>query len=119
TAQAAVDSFTFTPTADTYVDSSKPTTSFGTAKGMWVGANPVRKTFLSFSLANVGGRTPVGAHLQLYGLDPSAHGGDVYSISLTSWTESITYNTAPAIDGPLLGSFGSVTSSTWIQVALD
>ena len=108
-AAAKVETFVFTPVADTYVDSSAPDSGFGSASFMAVDGSPQKQAFLRFDLSGIGGGSVLGARLQLSNRDPSPSGGRVWGMSSNSWTEgATTWNTRPAIDGPQLGSFGAV-----------
>jgi hypothetical protein len=49
---ASAATATFTPAADTYVDSNSPGTSFGTAGQLGVDNSPIKRMFLKFSVAN-------------------------------------------------------------------
>lgn len=57
--------------------------------------------------------------LPLHQADDSDAGGRVWSIGSNSWTESATWNTRPAIDGPHLGAFGPVTAGAWFETDLN
>jgi hypothetical protein len=117
-APVEADSFTFTPEADAYVDASQPDASFGTAASMWVDASPVKQALLRFDLTGLAGRTVTGVRLRLHQIDSSALGGRVFAISSNDWDESVTWNSRPAIDGDLLGSFGAVATGAWYEADL-
>jgi hypothetical protein len=114
----AVDRFVFVPTADAYVSNDAPTTSYGALSYWWVDASPVRQSYLLFSLSNLAGRTIEDVRLRLYQLNSSPTGGQISSMTSTSWTESVTWNTRPAIDGAQLGSFGNVSTNVWYEADL-
>jgi hypothetical protein len=114
----AVDRFVFVPTADAYVSDDAPNSSYGTLSYWWVDASPVRQSYLLFSLSNLAGRTIVDVRLRLYQLNSSSNGGQISSMTSTSWTESVTWNTRPAIDGAQLGSFGNVSTNLWYEADL-
>jgi len=117
-APVSVDSFAFTPIADTYVDASMPTTSFGTTTSMWVDSNPQKISLLKFKLGTFQGRTVIGAHLRLYQIDSSAEGGQVWQTTNT-WNEGTTWNTKPPLSGSSLGSFGPVSTNQWYSSYLN
>jgi hypothetical protein len=117
-ATSSIDRFIFTPTADTFVNASAPTTSYGTASSMAVDTSPQEQSFLRFDLTNISGRTIEDVRLRMYQTDASPVGGRVFSMTSTSWDETITWNTRPAIDGPQLGSFGAVSTGTWYEADL-
>jgi hypothetical protein len=112
------DSFTFTPEADAYVDASQPDASFGVATSMWVDASPVKQSFLRFEVAGVAGRTVTGVRLRLRQTDASPSGGRVFGTSSSDWGENVTWNSRPAIDGGLLGTFGAVAGGRWYEADL-
>jgi hypothetical protein len=57
------------------------------------------------------------AKLRLYVTEGSKNAADVFVVSNTTWSEStITWNTRPTVDGPLLGSFTATTAGAWVEV---
>ncbi len=108
TTSPGVDTFVFTPEADTWVDSSQPSTSFGTWSSVRVDRSPQSQAFMRFRLTGLAGRKVVGAKLRLAQRDASPVGGRVFAMSSSAWSESMTWSTKPAIDGRLLASFGAV-----------
>jgi hypothetical protein len=117
-ASASIETLAFTPVADTYVDASVPGSSFGTSSSMYDDATPIKQSFLRFNVSGLGGRPVLDARLRLYNKDASPQGGRVWSISSNSWAESMTWNSRPAIDGPLLAAFGAVQTGTWYEADL-
>ena len=113
-ATSSVDRFIFSPVADTYVNASTPTTSYGTSGSIWVDSNPQEQSFLRFDLTNISGRTIEDVRLRMYQTHASSLGGRVFSMTSTTWDEAITWNTRPTIDGLQLGSFSAV--STWNRI---
>ena len=119
-AATKVETLSFTPVADTYVSSSSPDSSFGSATSMTVDGSPTKQAFLRFDLSGIEGRPVLGLRLRLNNRDPSPDGGRVWGMSSNSWTEgATTWNTRPAIDGPQLGSLGAVETGNWYEVTLD
>ncbi len=117
-ASASIETLAFTPVADTYVDASAPSSSFGSSSSMYDDASPTKQSFLRFNLSGLEGRPVLDARLRLNNKDSSPQGGRVWSISSNSWAEGVTWSSRPAIDGPLLGAFGAVQSGTWYEVDL-
>ncbi|MBV1853939.1 CBM96 family carbohydrate-binding protein [Catellatospora tritici] len=117
TAAAAVT--TFTPVADTYVQSDTASTNYGTAAELDVDNSPVRRLFLRFTVSGVSG-TVTGAKLRLRhsaSNSGSDNGGTFKAVSNTTWSETgTTWNNQPALDGATLGSLGSVSSNGWYEV---
>ena len=109
---------TFTPVADSYVDSGVPGSNFGTKTILSVDSSPVQESYLKFQLSGLTGNTVVSAKLRLYVSDNgSVKGGSVAKMSNTSWGEtSVTYSNRPAIDGPTLSSLGAVAIGGWYEL---
>ena len=110
-----------TVTADAYVQSDLPTTNFGAKPLLAVDdgttANPgtigVQHTFLRVSVSGVGPRQVTGAHLRLQVANvtnaQSVTGGLLHAITACDWNEgTVTWDTQPAIDGPVLATVGAV-----------
>ena len=118
---AAADSTTlsFTTVADTWVNAAYPTTSYGTSTRMTVDASPESQALLRFDLSTLTGKTVTGVTLRLYQGDASSSGGRVHPLPSTTWTESATWNTRPALGTDVLATFGAVSSGNWYEVALD
>lgn len=116
---AAAATSTFTPVADTYVQSDTASTGYGTSTQIVVDNSPVRRTFLRFTVSGISGQV-TGAKLRLHtisGNSGSSSGGSFRAVSSTTWSETgTTWNNQPAIDGATLGSIGSVSSSSWYEV---
>jgi|SRR5215207_6544832 len=111
---------TFTPTADTYVDKSAPSTNFGAGRYLVVDSSPVRTTFLKFSVTGLTDPV-VSATLRLHVMDhswgPSPSGGDLRTMTDTSWSESaVTYYRQPAVNGPIIARLGAVARNTWYSL---
>jgi hypothetical protein len=117
-ASAATETLSFTPVADTYVDASLPSSSFGSSVSMYDDASPVKQSFVRFNVTGLSGRPVLDARLRLYNKDSSPQGGRVWSIASNSWSEGMTWDSRPAIDGPLLGQYGAVQSGNWYEADL-
>jgi hypothetical protein len=115
---AAVTTLTVTPAADTYVGADAPSTPHGSSTHVLVDGSPQRQSFLRFVVSGTNGRPVTDVRLRLYQLDQSSTGGRVFSISSTTWPESMTWSTKPAIDGPLRATFGAVAKGAWYEVGL-
>jgi hypothetical protein len=108
---------TFTPTADTYVQSDKATSNFGSATIISTDNSPIKHMLLKFAVSGVGTRSIASVKLRLYCIDPSSFGGNFQRVADTSWSESgVTWNTAPVADSASLGSIGKVVASTWYEL---
>jgi acid phosphatase type 7 len=111
---------TLAPVADAYVDSSTPTTNYGTNAQLVVDASPVRETFLRFTLSALSG-TVQDARLRLHVADvtnaESPNGGTVAVVSNNSWTEAgLTYNNRPTSWGATVASVGAASRNTWVEI---
>ncbi|MBQ0978822.1 DNRLRE domain-containing protein [Micromonospora sp. M61] len=116
---ASAASVTFTPVADTYVQSDTASTNYGTSTQIVVDNSPVRRSFLRFTVSGVSG-TVTGAKLRLRtisGNSGSDGGGTFRRMSNTTWSETgTTWNNQPTIDGATLGTVGAVSGNTWYEV---
>src|ERR1700704_3214737 len=108
------------PVADTYVNAQNPTASSGSSRQLIADGSPTIQSFLRFDLRDV--TTSIqSARLRLHVADisngGSPAGGAVATTSNTTWSEATTtWQTRPAIDGPVVGSFGRVTRNTWVEL---
>jgi hypothetical protein len=109
-------SLTFTPSADTYVSASKPTTNYGKTTTLRLDASPDMHSYLRFSVQGLGGKTITRARLLFYVNNNSSLGFRALSVADNSWGELTTnYSNAPAL-GSLLASSGSYTTGTWVTL---
>ena len=106
----------FVPTDDATIDSSRPTTSFGTDARLTVDNSPTVHSLLRFDVTGLPACSVISASLRLTvgstADDKSAYGGDLYATSSSSWSEmTVNWNNAPA-------SSGAKVSSVATKVAL-
>jgi acid phosphatase type 7 len=119
---ASAATATFTPAADTYVADNSAGTNFGASGQLGVDASEVKRMFLRFTVSGL--TEPVtGAALRIHVDDvsgaESGNGGTFRAMSNTTWSETaVTWNAQPSIDGATLGSLGSVSRNTWVQISL-
>jgi len=107
---------TFTPAADTYVSSGSPNTNFGSAKVLEVDGDPTDITYLRFKVTGLSG-TVLSAHLRFDCVNGSSSGGTLHHMSDNSWDENTaTFNTRPAIDGPILDTCGAVSPGNMVEL---
>jgi calcineurin-like phosphoesterase family protein len=115
TPTAAGGTFTFTSISDSYVESSNPSTNYGSATQIRVDGSPDVRSYLRFNVQGLSGAV-ISATLRVYANSAVTAGYDAHSVSDNTWTESgITYNNAPPV-GSVLGSSGNVNSNTWTSV---
>ncbi len=120
--QAGSDVVTTTlmPIADTYVDSSTPSTSYGKDTRLAVDASPVHQTLLRFKLSALSG--PVSnARLRIHVKDvagaQSPSGGTLAVVNNNGWTEAgTTYDNRPTSWGATIASIGAVSRNTWVEI---
>ncbi|HEX5533596.1 MAG TPA: DNRLRE domain-containing protein, partial [Actinomycetales bacterium] len=105
--------------ADTYVDDASPTTSFGQSATLRADAKSVKRSFLLFHVQGVGGRDVLDVELRLHSVSESPFGGRIFRISSTDWTESMTWQTQPPIDGPQVAQVGAVQTEKDYDVVLN
>ena len=117
-AATAAETLTFTPEADTYVGADAPAVTHGSSSGMDADASPAKQSFVRFRVAGIAGRTVTSARLRMRQADASRTGGRVWAVSSTTWPEALTWGSRPALDGPLLATFGAVQDATTYEVEL-
>lgn len=110
------NTFTFLPLVDAYVDSTYPSTNYGTRTTLRVDASPVVRSYLRFSVNGLSG-TVAKATLRIYANSGSSTGFQVRSVSSTTWGETtITYSNAPSVSSTVTGSSGAVNAGAWSAV---
>jgi hypothetical protein len=127
---AAADAIalTFTPVADATLTAEKPTTNFGTSPTLETDHDPVKHFLLRFEVSDLQGRQVTSVRLRLVNYNAARKGGDV-RVASSAWPESgpdgvtLASATAPASPlfdpaGPVLASFGTVSSSAPAVAAL-
>jgi len=108
---------TFTPVADTYVQSDTSTTNYGSATQFVADNSPIRNMLLKFTVSGIGNKSIVSVKLRLYCVDGSPFGGEFHRVADTTWSEgSVNWNTAPSADTDILTSLGRVSANTWYEV---
>ncbi|MCU1498504.1 MAG: Alkaline phosphatase [Acidimicrobiales bacterium] len=108
----------FKPVADTYVSSSS-SSGYGTSDRLRVDSKPERQVLLRFKVAGVSG--PVtSARLRLHVVDRSSasskSGGELRTMSDTTWSEDVTWKKKPKVDGKKVGSLAKVARNTWYEI---
>jgi acid phosphatase type 7 len=98
------------------VDSSAPTSNFGTAKSLNLDASPTVQSYVRFNVTGLTGTVTKGT-LRIYVDASSSTGFDVRSVADKTWGETtLAYNNAPAMGASIVGSSGALTGGTWINV---
>jgi hypothetical protein len=107
---------TATPVADSYIDSSAPTTTHGTLTSLRADGSPTVNSYLRFNLTGVSG-TVTSATLRVFATTAQSTGYDAYSVADNTWGEAtITSANAPPFGATKLGSSGKITAATWTSV---
>jgi acid phosphatase type 7 len=117
TPTATPSTFTFTPIADSYVNSGSPTMNYGSATVLRADGSPDLHSYLKFTVSGLSG-APSQVILRLFATSTSTTGVNANGVSDTGWGEkTINYSNMPAIDGPLAGSSGPIkTANTFISI---
>ena len=116
TTPAMPSSLYFTVGADTYVDSSAPSTNYGATNVWRVDGSPDLHAFLQFTVQGLAGYPIQNAYLLLYANTNSGIGIDALTVGDNSWDENtVTYDTAPAL-GSLIGTSSTFTSGSWVMI---
>jgi parallel beta-helix repeat protein len=109
---APAGAVTLNPVADTYVDGSSPTSTFGTRVYMRTDNTPTLRAYLRFDVQGAG---PT-AVLRFFAETGNNIGVNVHTVANNGWSETSTnFNNAPAV-GPVIASTGPITAGTWQQV---
>lgn len=104
---------TFAPVADATIRADHPTRSYGSASTLTVDNSPIEHALLRFTVAGVGTDPIKHASLRLYVTNASPVAGSVYRVASQTWTESVTWATAPAADPAPLVTLTNAVVGTW------
>ena len=105
---------TVTPSDDATVKEASPSAVFGSASSLEIDANTDKGFLLRFDVSGIGASSVANATLRLYNTNFSPFGGEFHIVTDTAWSEgTVTWDTAPAGDGGLLGSLGTVQPGNW------
>ena len=112
----ATSALTFTPVADSAVNSSAPSNNYGISATVRTDASPVVRTYMRFDVQGVSGSV-ASAKLRIYANSSSSRQYDVRPVSDTTWGErTITYSNAPSFGNVVSSSIASFSSNTWTEV---
>ena len=108
---------TFAPSDDATIRASRPAQNFGGRTSLEVDASSQKDVLLRFDVSGVGSSTVTSVTLRVFNVDNSPAGGTFTIVSDSGWSEdAVTWANAPAGDGAVLGSLGSVSAGTWYDV---
>ena len=111
----SISNLVLKPVADSYVNSSNPTTNYGTAITFRVDGSPMVRSYLRFDVKGLNARVS-RATLRIFANSAASAGVVASAVNNNTWTEStINYNNAPPI-GTTLGSSGPVGAGVWINI---
>jgi hypothetical protein len=106
---------TFTPTADAYTSSDKPSRNYGFASDVRVDGSPIRNSYLRFDVRGLT-TSVTRATLRVYARSSSTTGISLHGVADSSWGEStITYANAPSI-GAKTADSGSFRSAAYVSL---
>lgn len=110
----AADAAVFTPVADTYVDSLRPATNYGTKTYLLVDNSPVRTGYLRFDASAAKGTS--SAQLQIFAETSNSTGFEVRTVSSTTWGETtVKYDNAPTT-GDVVATTGRLSGGNWYNL---
>jgi chitodextrinase len=110
----------FTPVADSYVESDAATTNFGFATQIGGGGLPDRHGLMKFTVAGTAGENITSATLVLACENGSTVGGDFHPVADSSWSEGgVTWNNQPAIGSTVVASLGQVSAGSTYSVDIS
>ena len=105
----------FNPVADAYVNSSKPTTNYGSSTVLRTDASPVIRSYLRFSVTGLV-EPPSQTTLRIYAETGNSVGFDVHDVTDDSWGElAISYANSPPV-GSYVGSSGAFSAGVYVEV---
>jgi acid phosphatase type 7 len=113
---ATSQTLTINPVADAYVNSSSPTTNYGTAVSLRVDGSPVVNSLLRFTVSGTAGQPVTMARLMLYANANSPDGISARPVSNDAWIETgITFGSAPSM-GNNLDTSTPLGAGTWVSL---
>jgi parallel beta-helix repeat protein len=115
TIPSAPTTFTFVPVADSYVNETSPTSTYGLLTSLRADGSPLVRSYLRFNVQGIVG-TVTQATLRVYANSSSSVGYSIHSVSDNSWGETtLNYTNAPAF-GPAVVSSDAFTGPRWTEV---
>ncbi len=115
TATPTSNSVGFSPDADTYVNASNPTSTYGSATTLRLDGSPDVHAYLRFTVSGFSG-TIDSVKLMLFANNSDSVGLRAWVVTDNTWSESTTnYNNAPPL-GSLLYSTSSFPSGAYVSL---
>lgn len=113
---SAGGSVTFLPDADAYVNSSSPSTNYGSATVLRADLSPDLHSYARFTVSGLGGLSIASVHLLFYMNSSSSAGMQALAVSDNTWGEkTITYSNAPTL-GSTIATSGALSTGTWVSL---
>lgn len=110
---------TILPAADATIEELYPARNSGSATTVAVDASPFKHALIRFDVSGLGGASILTAKLRLYCTNSSDVGGSFYRTDASGWNEAtVTWSSAPPVEGPAIGSLGKVISGQWYELDL-
>ena len=111
-ANAGTVSQTLTAVSDSHVSAARPTTNYGSARGLKVAGDPVVRTYLKFNVGVLPGMV-IKATLKVYANNGSTAGLDLRAVT-SSWdAKTVTWSNAPALSPVSSGRSGPFLGGKW------
>lgn len=107
----------FVASDDATIEAATPQSNHGKKTILEVDHSGEKDFLLKFNVSGVGERQVRSAKVRLYTVNSSRLGGIVYVATHSDWNEStVSWNTAPAIQGSPIATLGQVRLSRWVEV---
>lgn len=118
TNSAVVNTHKIGPTDDATVIKGGPNKNFGREPELKIDADPgEKKSYLRFDFSRVNISSIKKATLRLFAVKSAPFGGSFMKITRNDWSEdSISWNTAPKVDGAFLGTIPEIVESKWYEL---
>jgi 3-phytase len=121
----SASSASFVAVADTFIDSSNPTsTAGGTSSTLHSDGSPLKKAFLKFDLTTLAGRTISSVKLRIKTTSDNSAGAttsaNVKAVADLLWKEQyMSYSNSVAISSTVLGTIpANSVPGTWYEITL-
>lgn len=104
------------PDADGTVRAGTPGANEGLSLALRADSSPSEQSFARFTVSGVpAGESVTSATLRMRATNGSGNGPEIYP-SATSWSEdAVTWNSRPALTGPLVADIGAVAVGAWAE----
>lgn len=118
--RAAAATTTLIPTSDTYVSKNSPDASYGKETTTRVDngdVSPGDASLIGYMRFDLRAQlaAPSSAKLRLYVVNPSAEKQNLKTVDISSWTETMTYNTRPPM-GTLITTTPGNNATGWLEL---